>query len=170
MNETTATENTGMHPFERAGLGIAPFTFVGTYESKFQAVPGDPNCPIQPGTCCDYCFQGIMYVCRVRSADGREFKVGCDCVLKTKDKRITTAAKRAENKRNTEAAHKRADAKIAAAIATLPTVESKLRAQPHPYAWQAEKGATMLDRVKWLLGNAGRKGKCEAAKIIAAAA
>jgi hypothetical protein len=169
--KTTSIETmaVGVHPFERAGLGIAPFKFVGSYESVFQAVPGDPDCPIQPGSCCDYCFQGIRYVCRIRSADGREFKVGCDCVYKTGDKRVITDAKRAENKRRTEATHNRADAKIEAARLLLPTVADKLRVQPHPYTWQAERGETMLDRVEWLLANAGRKGKLEAAKIIAQA-
>jgi hypothetical protein len=157
------TVGSTVHAFERAGLGQAPFTFVGSYESKFQACPG---APIQPGTCCDYCGQGIMYVCQIRSADGKTFKVGCDCVAKTSDKGLTKIIDREVAERRTKAAHKRADAKIAEAVALLPSVEGALRAQPHPYTWQADKGATMFDRVTWLLANAGRQGKLAAAKII----
>lgn len=87
MNTTqeTTTKATRVHAFEKAGLGKAPFKAIGFYESKFQAVPGDPNCPIQPGSSCDYCGNGIMNVYQVRSADGKTFKVGCDCVAKTGD-------------------------------------------------------------------------------------
>lgn len=74
-----------MHRFEIAGLGKAPFRCIGFYVSKFQAIPGDPNCPIQPGSSCDYCSNAIMNVYQIRGADGREFKVGCDCVAKTGD-------------------------------------------------------------------------------------
>lgn len=81
----TRTDNVaevGMHVFERAGLGNAPFKVVGSYEMKWQACPG---APIQPGGSCDYCGQGIMYAVAIRSADGQKFKVGSDCVHKTGD-------------------------------------------------------------------------------------
>jgi hypothetical protein len=161
------TVGSTVHAFERAGLGKAPFKFVGTYESKFQACPG---APVKPGTSCDYCGEGIMYVCAIRSSDGKTFKVGCDCVSKVGDAGLKKIIDRKVAERRTAATHARQDAKIAAAIAALPSVAAALRAQPHPYTWQADKGATMLDRVQWLLANAGRKGKCEAAKIIDAAA
>jgi hypothetical protein len=93
-NATTSTESSKVHPFERAGLGVAPFRFVGTYESKFQAVPGDPSCPVLPGSSCDYCGQGIMLVCTIEDANGKRFKVGCDCCRKTNDKRLVAAAER----------------------------------------------------------------------------
>ena len=79
---TTEETTTKIHPWQRAGLGIAPFRYVGYELSVYQAVPGDPNCPLQPGTSCDYCGQGIMHVCRIEDADGKRFKVGCDCVKK----------------------------------------------------------------------------------------
>jgi len=65
--------------FERAGLGLAPFHFVGFSIKKFQACPG---APVQPGTCCDCCGTGIMLVCNIKSSDGRLFKVCSDCVVK----------------------------------------------------------------------------------------
>ena len=72
----------GLHCFERAGLGKAPFKIVGSYECKFQACPG---APVQCGGSCDYCGQGIMYAVAIKSADGQTFKVGCDCVARTGD-------------------------------------------------------------------------------------
>lgn len=75
----------GVHLFERKGLGKAPFTVIGYGVFTYQAIPGAKDCPIQPGTNCDYCGTAIMYAAKVRSADGKEFKVGLDCVKKTGD-------------------------------------------------------------------------------------
>ena len=73
------TDTATIHPFEKAGLGAAPFTFTGVTKQTYQA---HHSAPVQPGTSCDYCSTGIMFVCGVRGADGREFKVGCDCIQK----------------------------------------------------------------------------------------
>lgn len=162
----TARNNEGevvgtvVHAFERAGLGKAPFKFVGAYEAKFQACPG---APVQAGTSCDYCGTGIMLVCRIQSADGREFKVGCDCVAKTGDAGLKKIIDRKMAERRTAMAHANADKKIAEALAILPSVEGVLKAQPHPRGF---RNLTAYDGVTWLLANAGRKGKVEAAKAI----
>jgi hypothetical protein len=31
---------------------------------------------------CDYCGNGIANICHIKSADGKQFRVGCDCVNK----------------------------------------------------------------------------------------
>jgi hypothetical protein len=72
----------GLHVFERANLGKAPFRCIGSDVRTYQATP---DSPVQPGTCCDYCGTGIIYVAIIRGADGREFKTGFDCVQKTGD-------------------------------------------------------------------------------------
>lgn len=106
-NIETTSVSTRVHPFEKAELGVAPFRLVRVYESKFQACQG---APIQPGTSCDYCGTGIMYVFVVKGATGREFKVGCDCVEKVDQgplaHAVSVAAKRmkAEAKAEREAA------------------------------------------------------------------
>jgi hypothetical protein len=69
-----------MHPFEKAGLGLAPFRCVGVYKNAYQACPG---APLQPGGSCDFCGTGIMYEYKILSSDGKGFKVGCDCVMRT---------------------------------------------------------------------------------------
>ena len=65
-----------IHPFEAAGLGLAPFRFVGMDEKVYVAFPG---APAQAAGTCDYCG------------------VGCDCIRKTDrdDNRLLTAAERA---------------------------------------------------------------------------
>ena len=68
-----------IHPFERAGLGKAPFRFDAMRENVYIACQGSQP---QPGGTCDYCSNGIMYEYWIKSSDGRSFKVGCDCVRK----------------------------------------------------------------------------------------
>lgn len=160
-NDSGETVGTVIHLFERAGLGRAPFRFVGFEVKTFQACQG---APIQPGASCDYCGTGISNVFWIESADRKRFKVGCDCVAKTEDGglRRVIDAKVAQHKR--DLAHKRADAKITAALEALPLVSDKLAALPHPRGFE---GLSALDYVQWMLKNAGRKGKVEAAKLIA---
>jgi hypothetical protein len=83
---------TTIHPFEAAGLGLAPFRFIGLeaqdlcygeailnraeYERTGIAIT------TAPGGSCAYCGQYIVVMYRVRSSDGRTFHVGCDCVEK----------------------------------------------------------------------------------------
>jgi hypothetical protein len=67
------------HPFEKAGLGYAPFRCVGCRENWFE-MPGFGR---KPGGTCDYCGTGILYEFVIKSADGKSFVVGCDCVRKT---------------------------------------------------------------------------------------
>lgn len=159
------TVGTVVHAFERAGLGKAPFRFDGFEVRTFQACHG---APVQPGTCCDFCFTGISNVFWIKSADGKRFKVGCDCVEKTGDRglRKVIDAKVAEHRR--ALSHKRDDAKIAAALEILPFVSVTLALRPHPNAWR--NGETMLDHVEWMLANAGRAGRVKVAKVILDAA
>jgi hypothetical protein len=67
------------HAFEKAGLGLAPFRYAGMEEKVYVAFPG---APAQPAGTCDYCGNGIKYCCHVKSADGKEFIVGTDCIEK----------------------------------------------------------------------------------------
>lgn len=68
-----------VHEFEAAGLGKAPFQlFLVTAE-------GD--------TKCCYCETHIKYRFYIRSADGKEFWVGSDCVAKTSDMALRRVVK-----------------------------------------------------------------------------
>lgn len=88
--KTDNAADVGMHCFEKAGLGIAPFRIIGFTTMKFQAAPG---ASVQPGTSCDYCGTGIMYVCLIQDRNGKQFKVGCDCVGRTGDAGLIKAYK-----------------------------------------------------------------------------
>jgi hypothetical protein len=157
---------TTIHVFEESGLGIAPFRLVRVEARRYKA---HPDAPSQPGASCDYCMTGIVETCIIRDVNGKEFKVGNECVKKTGDRGIIDPIKVALNRLRTEERHQREDARIAAATASLMTddaLRATLSAFPHPYANRAEQGLTLLDSVAWLMKNAGRKGKVEASKVV----
>ncbi len=106
MTTAAAATPAPIHRFEAAGLGKAPFRVEGFQVSKYQACPG---APIQAGSSCDYCGQAIMLVFAISSADGRRFKVGCDCVLKTGDAGLANAVKRARASHTRELTKARAE-------------------------------------------------------------
>ena len=100
------------HPFEKAGLGIAPFSCTGVSENVFSL----PDGTSKAGGCCDYCGTGIRWEFWIKGsiAGARQFRVGCDCVAKTgwnidgfekvradhtRARREAGAEKRAEKKR-----------------------------------------------------------------------
>lgn len=164
-----------IHPFERAGLGKAPFRCVGLYESKYQAIPGDPSCPIQPGSMCDYCAAGIMNVFRIRSADGKEFKVGCDCVAKTYDACAKTELEREArrlrddvNRHKREHLNARKDQRIAAAKAKLEANRGALAELTIKTGSSIHTARTYernaIEYFDWMFAHAGRTGKLKAAR------
>ncbi len=161
------------HKFEIAGLGTAPYTFEGTSRMIYVACPG---APVQPGGCCDYCGTAIMDAFWLKSADGRTFKVGCDCILKTtSDRALIVAVKTARQAherqlRQAREAKKTAVsvARIAAAEAQLASVADVFHAQPHPMAANGPFFATKtrLDWAEWMLAHAGVSGRLSVAKAI----
>jgi hypothetical protein len=161
------------HPFERAGLGAAPYRLVGIREALFVAHPG---APAKPGASCDYCGTAIVDVFMLRAADGREFKVGCDCVEKASRKgdRILTDVQKAVREVRRERAAAKADEKIAAAVAALifdDATRARVEAQPHPRGFvdrETGRPLTLLDWAAWMFTNAGRAGRLEVAKVVTA--
>lgn len=69
------------HPFEKAGLGKAPFSCTHVSENVFRL----PDGTAKAGGCCDYCGTGIRWEFWIKGsiAGAKQFKVGCDCVAKT---------------------------------------------------------------------------------------
>lgn len=168
---TTTNEPVTIHRFERAGLGKAPFNVIGSYESKYQAIPGDPSCPIQPGTCCDYCAQSIMQVYEIKSADGKTFKVGCDCVAKTSDKALTDSVRRIKNaaSRERNAAKAVSDRVELSALLADETGRGKLALVPHSRSDMAASGYDLLDEAEWMLSHAGAAGRKKVLGLVRAA-
>jgi len=158
-----AGETSTIHRFERAGLGVAPFAFTGAVTEKtYQACHG---APVQAGSTCDFCGTCIRYEFWVRSACGKEFKVGCDCIHKTDDagliKQIAQAERDLRDKKNAAAKASRKAriaVRVAAAREKLPTVCGTLSEKKHPNSYLAAQGKTLLDYVNWCLDNgAGEK-------------
>lgn len=86
------SHETTLHPFEAAGLGQAPFRLLAIRKNVYSAAPGHS----QPGGCCSYCSQGILWECVIRSRDDQTFVVGQDCVRKLDrgDNKLATAVTR----------------------------------------------------------------------------
>mgnify|MGYP001611198803 CR=1 FL=1 len=151
-----------MHIFPH--LGIAPFRYLGYQKRRFCA-PGEPP---RAGATCDHCGTAIAYCFLFRSADGRRFKVGSTCVGKSGDAGLKRAIASDVAKHRRETAKARADVLFASALAALATepVRAALAAQPHPSAWAAAKGLTLLDSVEWLLMHAGQTGRTKIARLV----
>lgn len=166
-----------LHPFERAGLGQAPFRYVGMaaqdlcygqailnraeYEQTGIAVT------TKPGGTCAYCGTYIVNMYNVRSADGREFHVGSDCVEKTGDAKLVSAVKR--EKRAADKAKRAAKAgNVTVELATFlvdDEARAKLAALPHPKL----PGLTMLDWSEWMVKRSGATGRAKLLKAVKAA-
>src|SRR5689334_12559868 len=76
---------TWTHPFEKAGLGVAPFQCIG-HQRRVGPIPGpggtEIGAPGQPMGTCDYCGTGIADCYVIRSSNGETFIVGSDCVAR----------------------------------------------------------------------------------------
>ena len=159
MHHVTDAPNASrqIHRFEAAGLGRAPFEIVGQ-----SILPGQ-------GGSCDYCATGIKNAFWIKSADGRSFKVGCDCVRKTDDAGLIgqlTKAEAALKQEKRTIKWDRDALRIKAAKERLGTVRGRLMAQPHPVPGMAAEGRTLFDYVEWMLKNAGRSGAIRVSRII----
>lgn len=152
---------TVIHRFETAGLGKAPFRFTGMNVNTYQAYQG---APAKPGGCCDFCGNSIMYEFFIKSADGKSFKVGSDCINKVGDNGLCLSVNRIvrEQKRNSRNAA--IDARINAAKAKLDSVKEQLSAIKSTNVFRQNE--SRYDQVRWFLSNAGRTGRLWAAKEI----
>lgn len=174
-NGTQASGDTAMHVFERAGLGLAPFRVVGCTERRgpirtmlTDGTMMESGAPGQPMGCCKYCYTGIAICYAIKSADGKIFDVGSDCVKRTGDAGMVKTV----NKMITAARHAAEKARIDRAVALFatPDVRAALGARPHPVASMAANGRTLADSIAWMFAHAGNAGKIRAAKQVEAAA
>ena len=154
-----------VHPFELAGLGKAPFQYVGFEHRTFQA---SPDAPVQCGGSCQYCGTGITNFFFIESSDGKKFHVGCDCVEKTGDKKLIKIVNGivARNNAKLKAAKDKVKIDTARENIKLESIRTSLSSKPHPFTWRAEQGDTLLNYVEYLLSNGGTSGRLRAAKFI----
>jgi hypothetical protein len=161
-----------LHKFEERGLGKAPFAYAGMSENWYVAHQGAQK---QPGGSCDYCGMGIAYEFHVRSADGRQFKVGCDCIAKVGDEGLRRAIAADERKllnaRNEAARVRRVLAQVAA-YAQLETwrrdvnLSGFLASQAHPVG---RVGYSALNYLDWCLEHLGGSNAAGAVRRLSGA-
>ena len=107
-------ENTNIaHKFELAGLGKAPFVCVGLFQKVHDCGDGITK----PAGTCDFCSNGILNCYLIKSADGKTFIVGSECVNKTGDSGLVNTAKLAARQAKQLAKFAKMDADRAARLA-----------------------------------------------------
>lgn len=164
------------HPFERAGLGKAPFRFHSIVEQDLCYGERILNreeyqrtgiaMTTKPGGSCAYCGTYIRNMFRIESADGRKFVVGCDCLKKVDADKSVKGYRAARLK----VERKAREAKKTAVRASLPAMifpaRRILRTLPSKNGWRAKEGETLLDWCVWMARNAGATGREKVAKVI----
>ena len=163
------------HPFEKAGLGKAPFRFVGI-ETRIGPMPmldkdGNPTntmvgSPGQPLGTCALCGQSIAECCFIKSTDGKLFMVGNVCVHKTGDARLDRDVKDAVRSLKREKRHAREAARIEACQIALhdSAIREALETQPHPNPHFTRN--TLLGWALWMMENAGNSGMIQVCRIV----
>ena len=167
-----------VHQFETAGLGKAPFRYVGFREVRGPIKELDKNgrptgaeigSPGQPMGTCKFCGQGIAICCEIVSADGKRFIVGSDCVEKTGDAGLRKV--KTDVAKFKAAASKAREEERIADLGRRLIDEAPLRellaSKPHPQKWRRDEGETLLDSVAWFMKNAGHAGKIKTARMVA---
>jgi len=155
-----------IHCFEKAGLGKAPFHYIGMENQNIQygerviGNVGGCNLTTKPGGTCAYCGTYIVNMFNVVSADGKYFHVGCECIKKTDDSGLIQLLKNDQKKMAKQRKINKLNARIAAAKEKLPVVRGQLSSQPHPSPYFAEQGKTLLDYVNWCFENLHNEKAC----------
>lgn len=163
-----------LHPFEDAGLGLAPFRCTDMTQRR---VPGSG----QPAGTCDFCGNGILFCFHVESSDGKKFIVGSDCVLRTgtevDDQGMTLEVRRlvaAERREKANARRQVVYGRAKAARALLAEHPALLANEPHPFEYYARQGLRLRDYYDYLLkttwGEAGLRRICKVIEQAHAAA
>jgi hypothetical protein len=152
-----------IHKFEKAGLGLAPYRYLGMEEKIYQACNG---APVQPGSSCDYCGTAIRYCFWLLSKDGKRFKVGSECILKSGDAGLRKVVTAEQAKKNKEKYRANAPKRLAKSQAVskrlqeiLETRKEEFSAQPHPNDYFAGKGKTYYDYLTFAVQSCGASGK-----------
>jgi len=168
MKRTENPAEHGLHIWQRAGLGIAPFRFIGFSQKTYVACHG---APVQPGACCAYCGQGIINCCEVKDSTGRRFVVGIDCIERVGEAGILKMVKTSAEYRahQAELRNKKAEAVTQAISALLIEQADTLRSIPHPNGFRDRATRELLtahDYLAWMFQNSGASGRKRALKIV----
>ena len=160
---------TTIHAFEQAGLGRAPFRYLGieaqTVNSNGERVlseSGGVAVSTTPGGTCAYCGTYIVDMYRVESSDGKRFHVGCDCIRKVGGAGLIRQIDADRRKLERNKRHSREDAKRAELSAWYAENRQRCEGLPHPKKFQDK---TLADYVDWMRKNAGTSGELGALSL-----
>jgi len=167
-----------IHPWERAGLGLAPFRWLGCRELRGPIRMAQPDgtvlevgAPGQPMGSCAYCLQGIAECHSIKSADGKVFIVGCDCVKRVcgEGDAVLTRAETASRRLRNGKARARAAAKASDVQGELDALLADETARAQLAALPGPKFSTLLEHAEWMNQRAGAAGRRKALATIKAA-
>lgn len=127
--DSTASQDAVLsHPWQDAGLGVAPFSYVatislprvdgeeGTERERKAALQTARSLGVSLGSC-EVCGECLVNNCVVRDAQGRHFIVGTSCVQRTGDTSLITAAEAAKRQAERDRRRAKVQARIAAELA-----------------------------------------------------
>jgi hypothetical protein len=142
---------TRLHPWEKKGLGVAPFQFV-----RLEKVPRNASAR------CAYCNKAIQWLSWVRGQNGPEFKVGSECI---KNAEFWGSSLRSE----AEAAIKQAREsegwrRVASAKAFLVSNPDFLADKPSPYG----DNRTLREWADFALEHGGLKKQLQVSRVVEA--
>jgi hypothetical protein len=176
MTMMTPAATSALHPWERAGLGKAPFRFIGYSHrvgpiriAQADGTTLEIGAPGQPMGSCAYCGQGIAECFECASFDGRRFIVGCDCIARVEgDERapLRSMADAAVRKARNARAKTRRAAKSTTEQGELDALlgddanRARLAALPGP------KFGTLLEHAEFMAQRAGAAGRGRALKAV----
>jgi len=136
-----------MHPFEESGLGRPPYRLI---RLKI----------CDPMTRCDYCGTRVRrrFICK--SADAKQFGVGCDCIAKVERPGSALRMEVEEAEKARQAAELAERVKRAKDVLARNT--KLLRNTKHPM----RPGETMRDYVEYVFEHGGAKKRAYVCKIV----
>lgn len=181
---TTTASEVLVHPWQDAGLGIAPFRVhciistpgKGLLEHNVESY----NSQMAEACCqakalgvelyqCQYCYECLQNNVVIRDANKKFFVVGLDCAMKTGDTQVMTQAKNLERLRQKEIRAKKAEAlreaKFQARQATLAAERTKNGgktdyevAKQARYDAQSFRRHGNIEKYRWLLAELDKNG------------
>lgn len=181
MENTTQTEAPAAHPFTLAGLGQAPFRFVGMVKQDLlygEAIINRAEyqktgiaITTKAGGSCAYCGTYILNMFQIQSADGKLFHVGSDCVEKTCGPKLVASVKRMVSKLTSEKRAAREIVKISEGEAFLARadVAAFMASTPSPAEWRAKLGDTLANYVAFAWSRSGVAGKLRQVSLVRSA-
>ena len=167
-----------LHVFEKAGMGKAPYRYVGFWSGPSkglqEANPDAYNRALAEGPrtergigACNYCGTAITNHYIIESADGLTFAVGSECISKCGDAGLKASVDTDKKRQARQKREARRRVLYEGYRATLEENKERLQVRPHPNAYFAGNGRTLLDYLAYMVGPGSSESRIrQANKII----